>query len=359
MLVDLFASGKELDYFARLRREDPVHLASNEHGPYWSITKYHDIVAIDRDSETFSSQPAITISDPDPSFPLSMFIAKDEPEHRTVRSRLEPSFARPALAELAVSIHEVVNRLYDSLPVDRVFDWHAISKEIAISNLATLLGLPQEDRGRLAVWSEALVASEAGDQSGVHHLIDCSNYLRAHTSGIMGKLGQSVMERLGNALTLIVGGKDTVSNALSGSIVALDGRQPDPTNLKAFVAEAIRWQSPAPYMRRTARKATEIRGRTIAAGDKVVMWYVSGNRDEEVFERADELWPERPDVRRHLAFGSGAHRCIGSLYAEMQLEIAWAELMKRYTVRLAGTPLRTRSAFTRGYQSVPVILNRP
>nr|MDJ0869827.1 cytochrome P450 [Myxococcota bacterium] len=122
-----------------------------------------------------------------------------------------------------------------------------------------------------------------------------------------------------------------------------------------MVSEIIRWQTPLAHMRRTATRDTELRGKQIRKGDKVVMWYVSGNRDEEAIERADEFWIDRPNARKHLSFGWGVHFCMGSRLAEMQLRVLWEEVLRRYReVEVVGPPVRVRSNFVKGYTELPV-----
>ena len=174
------------------------------------------------------------------------------------------------------------------------------------------------------------------------------------------------MEFLGNLILLIVGGNDTTRNSISGGVVALN-RHPDeyqklrnnPKLIPNMVAEIIRWQTPLSYMRRTATKDTEIRGKKIREGDRVLMWYASGNRDQSVFENANSLIIDRKNARNHLAFGFGIHRCMGNRLAEMQLRILWEEIQQRFNqVEVMGKPERIRSSFVRGYKTLPVRLHK-
>ncbi|MCB1693651.1 MAG: cytochrome P450, partial [Pseudomonadales bacterium] len=170
------------------------------------------------------------------------------------------------------------------------------------------------------------------------------------------------MEYLGNLILLIVGGNDTTRNSISGGVLALN-QNPDeygklrrnPALIPNMVAEIIRWQTPLAYMRRTALVDTELGGKQIKAGDRVLMWYVSGNRDDEVIDRPNAFIIDRPKARHHLSFGFGIHRCMGNRLAEMQLRIVWEEIMKRFEfVEVMGEPTRTFSSFVKGYTELPV-----
>jgi cytochrome P450 len=172
------------------------------------------------------------------------------------------------------------------------------------------------------------------------------------------------MEYLGNLILLIVGGNDTTRNTISGSILALNQNPDQYRKLKAdrglipsMVSETIRWQTPLAHMRRTASCDVEFGGKQIKKGDKVVMWYVSGNRDEEVIERPNDYIVDRERPRQHVSFGFGIHRCVGNRLAELQLRVIWEEIMQRFPdIQLMGEPVRVASSFIKGYERLPVLI---
>jgi cytochrome P450 len=175
------------------------------------------------------------------------------------------------------------------------------------------------------------------------------------------------MEYLGNLILLIVGGNDTTRNSISGGVLALnenpdeyDKLRANPSLIPSMVPEIIRWQTPLAHMRRTALCDAELGGKHIRKGDRVVMWYVSGNRDPDAIENPDSFIIDRARPRQHLSFGFGIHRCVGNRLAEMQLRIVWEEILKRFSfVEVVGEPVRVLSSFVKGYSELPVKLHAP
>ncbi|MCI3182163.1 cytochrome P450 [Caulobacter sp. CCUG 60055] len=382
---ELFRTDSMWPYFERLRKEAPVHLQTeHEFGPYWSVTRYNDIMAVDTNPAVFSSERAITIADPEDDFQLPMFIAMDPPKHDAQRKVVSPVVAGPNLAALEPIIRERAGAILDSLPVGEEIDWvDKVSIELTTMTLATLFDFPWEDRRKLTRWSDVATASpesgivESDDQRRAE-LYECVDYftrlwnerVNAPPRGDLISMlahGESTrnmdrMEYLGNLVLLIVGGNDTTRNTITGSVLALN-QNPDQYALLTanhdlipnMVSETIRWQTPLAHMRRTATQDTELGGKTIRKGDKVIMWYVSGNRDEEVIEDPNRYWIERPRVRQHLSFGFGIHRCVGNRLAELQLKIIWEEILKRFkSIEVLGEPRRVYSSFVKGYETLPV-----
>jgi len=386
----LFQNDAHWPYFERLRQEDPVHWsAESEFGPYWSVTKYHDIKHVDMNHQIFSSEGGITLADQDEDFTLPMFIAMDPPKHDEQRKVVAPVAGPRNLAALEPEIRRRVCNILDDLPRNEDFNWvQNLSIELTTQMLATLFDFPFEDRYKLTRWSDVATAPPGtgivdSEEQRRAELLECLEYftglwherakrdepgndlvsMLAHGGSTRDMLDRP-MEYLGNLILLIVGGNDTTRNSLTGGVLALnqnpaeyDKLRNDPKLIPNMVAEIIRWQTPLSHMRRRALEDTELGGKQIKAGDKVCMWYVSGNRDPEVFEHPDDFIIDRKNARSHISFGFGIHRCMGNRVGEMQLRIVWEEILKRFhKVEAVGDPVRVYSSFVKGYSELPVRL---
>ena len=387
---ELFETDTHWGFFDRLRKEAPVHYcADSDFGPYWSVTRFDDIVHVDKHHEIFSSERSIVLGDPAPEFPIEAgFITMDPPRHDDQRKVAQPVVAPRNLALLEPLIRERVCEILDDLPTDETFNWvDRVSIELTTRMLATLFDFPFEQRSKLTYWSDMATSSpvqtgatnvtEEQRQAALMECLDAftvlwnervnqdpSGRLDLVTMLAHGEATKNMtpMEYLGNLILLIVGGNDTTRNSLTGGVLALN-QNPDeyqklrdnPDLIPKMVSEIIRWQTPLAYMRRTALQDTQIGDKQIKAGDKVVMWYVSGNRDETAIDRASQFIIDRDNPRHHLSFGFGIHRCMGNRLAEMQLRIVWEEILKRFRqVEVVGEPVRVRSNFVKGYLELPV-----
>ena len=386
----LWQRGLLLDYLKRLRQEDPVHWSpTGPSGPYWSITKFNDIVAVDSNHRDFSSDRDITVGDQPAEFAIRNFIAADPPVHDVQRKSVTPAVAPERLGHIEQLMRERTAAVLDSLPVGEPFDWvDKVSIELTTQFLATLFDFPWEDRRLLPYWSDITTANETTgntlfpEEERERILMECHAYfsrlwneraarpptfdflsLLAHNPGTRDMINDP-MEFLGNILLLIVGGNDTTRNSMSGGVLFMnqfpgewDKLRANPSLVMSLVPEIVRLQSPVAHMRRTALEDMEIGGKQIRKGERVVMWYASGNRDETVIDRPDEFIIDRARARHHVAFGFGIHRCMGNRAAELQLKVLWEEILTRFQrIELIGEPERAMSNFILGYSKMPVRL---
>ncbi|HEY2775569.1 MAG TPA: cytochrome P450 [Candidatus Binatia bacterium] len=392
---DLFLTDTVLPYLERLRREAPIHRCpESEFGPYWSVTRFDDIKAIELDWEHFSSEPSIVLFDglegrSDTMRELSSFITMDPPRHTVQRKAVRPSVSPAQVRQMEDLIRQRAGAVLDSLPIGEEFNWvERVSIELTTQMLATLFRFPFEDRHKLTRWSDVTTAVpgdgiiDSWDQREAE-LNDClQTFLRlwderaaappdfdllsmlAHAPAT-ADMNTRPLELLGNLVLLIVGGNDTTRNSMTGGVLALNEFPGEYARLRAnhdlvpnMVDEMVRWQTPLAYMRRTVTSDLEYGGAKMRQGDKVVLWYLSANRDESVFPNGDLLQIDRENAREQLSFGTGIHFCVGAHLGRLQLRVLWEEILKRFSrVEVTAAPTRIRSNFVRGYSKLPVRLH--
>ncbi|HEX4302592.1 MAG TPA: cytochrome P450 [Rhizomicrobium sp.] len=385
----LFRGDTLWPWFERLRAEDPVHrCTSSPYGPYWSVTKHRDIVAVDSNHRVFSSDSelgGITIFDGPQPREQTSFISLDPPSHDQQRKVIAPMFAPESIKVLEPLIRSRAAAILDELPRGEDFDFvDKVAVELTSQMLATLFDFPFADRRLLPRASDLILT-----QPGPGGIVETEEQRQVEFFQIFGKFVTLWDERLakppqhdlismlchnpatfratpeaylGNIILLLVAGSDTTRHSITGGLLALnqnpeqyDKLRADPALIESMIPEIIRWQSPVAHMRRTALEDIELGGKQIKRGDKVIMWYVSGNRDEEAIDRPDAFVIDRERPRQHVSFGFGIHRCVGMRLAEMQLRIMWEEILRRFPrIEVVGEPKRMNSNFVKGYDSMTV-----
>ena len=394
--TELFEQEALYPYFERLRREDPVHYCKDSlYGPYWSVTKYKDIIEIDTNHKVFSSDVSqgsfvlddTTLNAVEGGIDLPNFLGMDPPKHDVHRMVVSPIVAPQNLMNYEKLIRERTQGVLDDLPVGETFDWvDEVSIKLTTMMLATLLDFPFEDRTKLTRWSDIITTRPGYGlvdtwEQRTTELYECLEYFKrifherqnlppkpdlismlAHSEDMSD---MSDTDFLGLLALLIVGGNDTTRSSMSGGAYAFSLNPEAFTRLKndrqllaTAIPETVRWQTPIAHMRRTALQDFEFKGKQIRKGDKVVMWYLSGNRDDEAIERPMDFIIDRPKARQHLSFGFGIHRCLGNRLAEMQLRILWDEACNRFSrIEVTGDPVRVPSNLVHGYLELPVKLH--
>lgn len=384
----IYVEDRWIEPFAALRRDAPVSfLPDSPYGPYWSVATHELIQQAEGDPDTFSSDyrlGGITIADALGEAEFPNFIAMDRPRHTEQRKTVAPAFNPSEMKRRETEIRTRTAELFDSLPVGETFDWvDKVSIQLTMGMLIILFDMRWDERNDLKRWSDwaSDVTPDASEERREKFLGHMGAMLmrfdelletkraappaddilsRMIHSEAMGNL--TPMERIANIALLIVGGNDTTRNSMSGFVHACAAfpeqfakLRADPALIPNAAQEIIRWQSPVTHMRRTTTRDAVLGGVEIPAGAKVVLWYISGNRDEALFADADAFDVTRDNARRHIGFGFGVHRCVGARLAELQLGILFEEILRRgIRVVPQAEPTRLSSCFLHGFTEMPV-----
>jgi cytochrome P450 len=402
---DDFAEGVPHETFALLRREAPVWWYDWPLGRgYWCVTKHADVVAVSRDTKTFTSEQGANLEDLDEEQRIvrQSMLETDPPRHTRLRGLVGPSFTPRAIKAYELALRELTAAVLDNaLPLGEFDFIEEVAKQLPIRVLARLLGAPDEDTDRLIDWGDRMIGNtdpeladvlSDGPESDQYRMLpfrspaslELFEYAhqiaaarrRAPEEDLVSKLVQSEIE--GERLTeqeidamfllLVVAGNETTRQAIAHGMLALAEHREQWRRLAddpqlvwtAGADEILRWSSPVLHFRRTATRDVELGGQTIRAGDKVVVWYVSANFDEEVF--ADPL---RFDVGRqpnpHITFGGGGpHFCLGAHLAKLEVQVMFDALLPRLAdIELTGRPERMRTNFTNALKRMPVRVTAP
>ncbi len=384
----LYVENRWAEPFAALRRDMPVSLCpESPYGPYWSVTTPELIQEVESNPDVYSSSfelGNITIADSVGGSEFPNFIAMDRPRHTEQRKVVQPAFNPSEMARREAAIRQRTKDLFDTLPVGETFDWvDRVSIELTIGMIATMFDFPWDQRRDLKLWSDMAsdVSPDLSEERQQGFLAEMGRMLerfdalletkrkqppsddllsRMIHSEAMGNL--TPIERIATIALLVVAGNDTTRNSMSGFIEAitlfpdqLEKLRADPSLIPNAAQEIIRWQSPVTHMRRTCTADVMLGGQQLHKGDKVVLWYISANRDESAFPGADQFDVARENARRHIGFGHGVHRCVGARLAEMQLAIYIEEILKRnMRIEMVGEPERMASCFLHGFDAMPV-----
>jgi cytochrome P450 len=389
--LDMWARGVPYDEFAKLRREAPVTWF--DEGPpnsgFWSVHRYADIVAASRDVATFSSSRGVSFEEPsdEDMAARTTIIDMDPPAHTRLRKVVSGAFSQRAIAVYQEFVEALTEDVLDACPAGETDFIEAVAKQVPIRVLARIMGLPEPDLDQFIDLGDRLIANTDPDITDVVWGRDDTdayrNYpFRSPYGKQLWDLGRKVIARphgddvLGRVLDaglsetdldnffsiMVIAGNETTRIAIAQGILAFcqhpgqwDRLRADPGLLETATDEVLRWTCPTHFMRRTATADSTLGGARIRAGDKIVLWYVSGNRDEAEFEDP-EVFDVGRDPNRHLSFGRGGpHLCLGVHLARLEVKIVLTALVKRVSrFELAGDPVRIRSNFTNGLKSLPI-----
>lgn len=395
---ETFIDGQPFDTFKRLRKEAPIywHEESLDFEPgFWALTKHEDIIKVSKDPLTFSSAVGghlMTMGDPevvDPSAVAAIIgnmIGMDPPDHQIYRKMVAPSFTPKAIRALEVDMRAKIKELLENVEGKGEFNFVTeISEQLPLWVLCEMMGIPESERPKIRdlvnnltdasiqqdpnnsfqIWVNYMELFKMGrdmiEERRKNPTDDLMSVV-ANTKVEGGELSPELLD--GFFLLMVIAGNETTRNTLTGGLMALtenpEERQKlinDPSLISNATDEMLRWVTSVIYFRRTATKDTKIRGQDIKAGDKIVMWYGSANRDEEIFPDGHLFKVDRENAKRHLAFGAGEHLCLGNRLGHMQIRILFEELLARYpNIHSIADPVRIPSNFLAGISELKVSL---
>ncbi|MYV97445.1 cytochrome P450 [Streptomyces sp. SID3343] len=407
--IDLADNDRFLDgetpwrMFHTLRREDPVHWQPEKepNSGFWALTRHADIVAVERDPQTFTSSRFTNLEEVDDSqiAVRRSMLETDGLRHTALRKLLHKQFTPRAIADYGTFLRGLTATTLDNALAKGTFDFvREVSADFPINVLARMLDVPDEDTEKLIDWGNRIIGNTDPDYADVllesaeseqyrdlpfrsPASLEVFDYGREMAAKRRGGQGTDLVSRLVDQvpcdgvplsqhdfdnyfLLLVVAGNETTRHAISHSMLALirnpeqlDRLRDDLTLMPNAVEECLRWASPVYHFRRTATRDTELGGKRVREGDKVVLWFASGNRDEAVFENPYDFDVTRKKVD-HVTFGKGGpHFCLGSALARLELRIMFEELLPRIAdITLAGDVRRVRSNFVNGIKELPVTI---
>lgn len=397
-LPEIYAEDRWQPIFKEMRERAPINkVVGSGFGDYWNVTTLKPIQHVEALPDIYSSSfehGGITIVPTEAEFMptgerivMPMFIAMDRPRHTEERRVVAPAFTPGEMTRMSGEIRKRTGELLDSIPVGKEFDWvDKVSIELTTGMLALLFDFPWADRRKLTEWSDwagdvELIRDPENREKRLEKIYEMGAYFqrlwdervnKGQAPDLISRMIHSEMknmdqmEYMGNLILLIVGGNDTTRNTMSGYAYGLNAfpderekLEQNPDMIPNAVSEIIRWQTPLAHMRRTATQDHDLFGAPIKEGDKVVLWYLSANRDESVFDNPDKLIVDRENARRNLSFGYGIHRCVGARLAELQIRILLEEMAaRRLRVNVAGEPERVAGCFVHGYKKMRVELSK-